>query len=139
LRGLLLDTGDGHQSFNLRGERAHLLVDPRRELLDGRGQLVDARQVYAAQEPVVLTEVAREGLDQSGSLGPHPAPGQLRHDLRVVLAVDERVQHRPPGGTQDIGGYCTDLNSRVLELFLQPLGLPAALDRQGRPVAGEVA
>src|ERR1019366_1799291 len=46
----------------------HLLVNPRRELLDGGGQLVDARQVHAAQERVVLTEAAGEGLDQAGIL-----------------------------------------------------------------------
>src|SRR5664280_1389996 len=72
--GGLLDPGDGHQAFNLWGERAHLLVDSRRELLDGGGQLVDARQVHAAQERVVLTKVAGQGLDQGGDLGSHPAP-----------------------------------------------------------------
>src|ERR1019366_10413089 len=64
----LLDPGDGHQVFNLWGERAHLRLDPRRELLDGGRQLVDARQVQAAQERVVLTEAAGEGLDQAGIL-----------------------------------------------------------------------
>jgi hypothetical protein len=136
--GGLLDPGDGHQAFNLWGERAHLLVYPRRELLDGGGQLVEARQVHAAQERVVLTKVAGQGLDQGGDLGSHPARGHIRHDLRVVLAFDERGQHRPPGDTQDVGGYRTDLNPGILELLLQPLGLPGTFNRQSSPVAGQV-
>lgn len=131
-----LTLGDGHQTFNLLGERARLRLNSRRELLNGGGQFVDARQVQAAQERVVLTRFARQCLNQGGDLGSQPAPGHRRHDPRVVLPGDERGQHRPPGDAQDVGGDGRDLNPGVFELLLQPLGFPGAFDRERGAVPG---
>jgi hypothetical protein len=40
--------GDGLQPLNLAGKRAHLLLDPRREFPDHRGELIDALQMDPA-------------------------------------------------------------------------------------------
>src|SRR5665647_1156327 len=117
----------GRISWSIRAESSSMVADNS-----------SMRVRCMRHKKVVLTKVAGEGLDQGGDLGSHPAPGHIRHDLRVVLAFDERGQHRPPGDTQDVGGYRTDLNPGVLELLLQPLGFPGTFDRQSGPVAGQV-
>jgi hypothetical protein len=53
LHGGPANAGDGLQQLNLPRKRAHLLLDPRRQLGDRGLELVDALQVQAAQERVV--------------------------------------------------------------------------------------
>jgi hypothetical protein len=48
---------DRHQPCQLGRERAHLLLDARRQLSDRRGELVDALQMQPAQKRVMLTKV----------------------------------------------------------------------------------
>ncbi len=77
LSDALTDPGQGDQVLKLVGERAHLLLDPPRQFQDRRRELVDALQVQAAQEGVVVTEVPGQRLLQLVDLGAHPGLGHL--------------------------------------------------------------
>lgn len=77
-----LDPGDGLESVEPVRERAHRLLDPRRELLDRGGQLIDTLEVQSAQERVVIAEVPGQCLDQGRDLGAHPSARHVRPILR---------------------------------------------------------
>src|SRR5207245_1971495 len=68
-----------------------------------------------------------------------PAFGQRGQRLGIVAAADERLEHRPAGHAQDVGGDGTKLDVRPLERLVEPLGLAAALLDQPSPVADELA
>jgi len=57
------------------------------------------------QEPVVFTEPAGQCLGEFGDLGPQPAFGEFGQCGRVALAIDQRLEHRPPGHPTDVGGH----------------------------------
>jgi hypothetical protein len=130
---------DRRQVLKVAGKRAHLLLDPRRQFCDRRGELVDALQTQPAQKRVVVTEVAGQRLHQLWDLRAHPGLGHLGEHLRVAFAVDQRGQHRPPGDPEDVGGHRRQLDPGVFEFLLQPLRLSAAFGQQCAPVAGQVS
>ena len=91
-----------------------------------------------AQERVVGAEIAGQRLHQLRDLRAHPAFGQLGQRDGVVLARDQRGQHRPSRDPEDVGGHRRQLDPGVLQFLLQPLRLPGALGGQRGPVAGQV-
>ena len=113
---------------------------PRRERGDGLVQVVDVGQHLRDQQPVMVGANRPSRASRSaGSLAAQPALGQLGQHLRVVGAGHQRVQHRPAGDAQHVGGHAGQLDPGVLQDLLQPLGLPGALLDQRLAVAGQVA
>jgi len=138
LSGALPHPRDGLQALDLAGERAHLFLDPGRELLNRRGELVDAVQVQLAQERVVLAEVPPQRLDQLGDLGAHPGVRQLGQHPGIPFPGDQRRQHRPPGLAQDVRRDAGQFDPGVFQFLLQPVGLPGAFSGQGGAVTGQI-
>jgi hypothetical protein len=64
---------------------------------------------------------------ERGQLGAKAAPGQLRQHLRVGGPANQRIEHRPSGGTKHAGGHRRELYPGILEHLLQTLDLPCAL------------
>jgi len=106
--------GDDEVPGATKGLDHHL--DPGGELVYGRGVVVDQVQVQAGQEGVVVTEAAGERLGEGGDLGALPPLGQIRQHGRVTLAVDERLEHGPPGHPADVARHRGQLDAGILEL-----------------------
>ena len=53
-------------------------------------------------------------------------------------ARNQRGEHVAPGLAQNVGGHRGQLDARVLEHLIQPLGLPAPLIDLGLAVAGQI-
>ena len=81
-------------------------------------------------------KAALERLAQGGELGAQLALGQIGEHLRVGRAGHERVEHRAPGGAQDVGGDAVvELDAGVLQRLVQPVGLALALGDLGLAIA----
>jgi hypothetical protein len=76
---------------------------------------------------VVVVEAAGERFDQGGVPEAQPPAGERGEHLGVALAGDQRLEHRPPGDTEDVAGDRGELDQGVLEQLLQPLRVPGAL------------
>src|SRR5215212_1541456 len=83
-------------------------------------------------------EAPLQSIPERGQLGAKAAPSQLRQDLRVGGPADQRVEHRPSGGTEHACGYRRELYPGILKHLLQTLDLPCALLDLRLAVAGEV-
>src|SRR5215207_8138638 len=83
-------------------------------------------------------EASLQSIPERRQLGAKAAPGQLRQDLRVGGPADQRVEHRPPGGTEHAGGHRRELYPGILEHLLQALDLPRALLDLRFAVTGEI-
>jgi len=75
--------------------------------------------VQPAHQGVMVPEAAFQGHRQVRDLGPHLAPGQLGQHRAAALAVDQRLDHRPPGLGRDGGGDGVDLDPGILEHVAQ--------------------
>ena len=133
------DPGDGADQLPEALKRLDHHLDPGGELADGLGVPVDQVQVHPGQEGVVLAETAVQGLGQLGDLRPQPTLGQIGQPGRVPIAGDQRLDHRPPGHAQDVGGHRGQLDPGILQQLLQPLDLPAAFAGDRGPGPGQVA
>jgi hypothetical protein len=87
------DAGHRIQLGDLGRERSDLLVDLRGQLLDLGGEVVDPLQHHPAEEPVMVVEVASQGLLELAELGAHARAGQLGEHLGVTLSCDHRLEH----------------------------------------------
>ena len=132
------DPADLIQPVDRWGERGDLGLDLGLQLGDVGAGLVDAAKHLGQQEPVMVAEVAGEGLLQLAELGAQAAAGQLRQRLGVPLARDQGGQHRPARDPEDVAGDHRQLDLGVLEQLLHPLLLRGAHPDQVRPVAGQV-
>ena len=103
------------KQFNVRLERAQLLLDRRREPLDLLVEEVQMRENRADQQRVIGIEAPLERFAQRRDLRPQPALGQLSEDLRVGRARDERVEHRAAGLAEDVGRDAVELDPGVLQ------------------------
>jgi hypothetical protein len=97
LRAAGLDADDAAQQLNRRGERAQLLLDGIREPVDLLVEGVDVREDRADPEGVMGVEVAFERFAQLRDLLAHLPARQLRQDVGVGGAGDQRVEHVAPG------------------------------------------
>ena len=105
LGGAPVDAGDGAQQVDLVLVGLDLGVDAGVEFADQGVEVVDVAQDLPAAEPVVVGEVADQGLGEGGLLPPHPAPGQRSQLLPVAFPGDERGEHVPAGDPEDVGGH----------------------------------
>ncbi|WP_294002294.1 hypothetical protein [Streptomyces sp.] len=93
----LADAGHGGQQLKLAGEREHLLLDPRGQLVDRPGEVVHAFQVQSAEERVVCAEVPGQRLDQCGELRSQAGFGHPRPGVDVAFTLDQGGEHGPSG------------------------------------------
>src|SRR4051794_430950 len=84
-------------------------------------------------------EVSLERLAQGGDLLAHLAPRELRQDLSVGLAGDERVEHVAARLAEDVGRDAVELDAGVIERLMQPVDLACAFLDLGLAIAREVA
>ncbi len=122
-------TGSGRAASSADGDESALLTPARRW---GAGGLFDAGGELG---PRAQVRWGREAAHVQPDLGDDRL-WRLRQDLRVTLAGDELVHHRPPGDAED--GYDRQLDQSVLQELLDPVLLPAPLGDQRDPVAGQV-
>lgn len=54
-------------------------------------------------------EAPLESISKLGQLGAQPSPGQLRQDLGIGSALDEGIEHHPPGNPQHLAGHRGEL------------------------------
>jgi len=133
------DPGDGADEFAEPLKRLDHHLDPLGQLVDRRGVPVDQIQVHACEERVVLVEPAVKRLSELGDLRPQPPLGQLRQRGGIAVAGDERLQHRPTGDAQDVGGDRGQLDSRILQELFQPLRFPRTFPSDSGACSSQVA
>ena len=134
----MADPGDGTNqvSESLKGFDQHL--DPGGDLLDRAGASVDQVQVYPGQERVMIGEPAGQRLGQGGDLQTQPSLGQIGQRRRVVLAVDQPLEHQPTRDTHDVRGYRRQFDPGVLQHLLEPLDLATPFAGDRGPGPGQV-
>ncbi len=138
LRAAPLNTGDRAQQFNVRSERAGLLLDRVGEPVDLLVQEIDVREDRTDPQGMHLVKAALKGLAQRGELDPQAALGEVGQNLRVGGAVDQRVEHRATGDPENVRGDAVQLDPGVLQRLMQTVGLPLALLDLGLAIPGEV-
>jgi len=60
---------------------------------------------------------------------------ELRQFFYLLLALDEGLQHRPPGSSQRVCSHPRQLDVGILQHRLNPVGDSIALLRQVHPIA----
>ena len=138
MRGDQADAGDLIELGYRRSERGDLLLDPRVEGGDIGGDRIDTADHLPQQERVMAGEITGERLLQHRDLLAHGAPGQLRQRLGVTLPGDQRGQHVPPRGPEDVRDHDGKLDLGVLQQLLHPVLLRGAGGDQVGAVAGQV-
>jgi hypothetical protein len=125
--GAPLHTGDRAEQLNRRRERADLLLDRLGEQADLLVEEVDVGEDRADHDPVLGVEAALERLPERRQLLAQLALRELGEHGRVGRTSAERVEHRPPGGAENVGRDAVELDAGVLEDLVQPVGLALAL------------
>jgi hypothetical protein len=128
--------GDRVQPLHDRRKRAQHLLDLRGDGPDRLIEIVDVGQDLADEEGMVPAEPPRERRAQGRQLRAQRAPGELRQDRRVGRARHQRGEHRPARHAEDVARDAGELDARVLEHLVQPIGLADALLGERRPIAG---
>ena len=77
-------------------------------------------------------------LGQLRDLGAQAPLGQIGQHGRVMLAIDQRLQHQPARHAGDVAGHRGQLDPGILQQLLQPLDLPAAFSSHRRAGPGQV-
>lgn len=83
-------------------------------------------------------EASREGLLEGGEFLPELASRQVGEDGGIGGALEEGLQHGPPGDPEDVGRHRGELDPRILEDLVEPVRLPAPLLDEDLAVPGEV-
>jgi hypothetical protein len=97
------------------------------------------RQELADQQPVMLgPEPPGQRLPQRRQLLPQAALGQVGEDLRVMGALDERLQHQPGRDPKRPGRHARQLDPGSLQDLVQPLEFPGALLDLRGAIPGQV-
>src|SRR6266550_5014850 len=130
-RGVGTGVGVGGGWWPGGGDGRDRLVDLAGELVDLGAQGVVLVEQHPGQVGVVGVEPAGQRFDQRGLLDPHPALGQGGQPPRVAFSADQRLDHRPAGDPEDVGGHGRQLDQGVFEQLLHPLPDPG-------PVGGNV-
>jgi hypothetical protein len=138
LRGGEPDRGDRVELVDLVRERRASVGDPGVEAGDLAAEAIDVGQHRVQDRGVVVGEEPAQRLLQRGGLGPQPAPGHRREDLRVPLAGDQGVHHRPTGHPEQVADHRGQLDLGVFEQLLHPLHLAPTVADQRTPVARQV-
>ena len=116
-----------HSSSTAGRERAELLLDRVGEPVDLLVEEVEVGEDRADHQRVMGVEAALQRLAQRRELRAQPALGEVGEHLGVGRARNERVEHRPAGLAEDVGGDAVELDAGVLERLVQPVGLALAL------------
>jgi hypothetical protein len=132
------DAGDGHEPVELVAKGLEPVVDLRGEPGAGGVGGVDAGQHLADQDRVVGVESTQQRLLQLGRLAAQRGASQPGQHDGIALSVDQRVEHRSAGDTDDAGGDRAKFDAGVFEVFLQPLHFPGAFLDDRLAVAGQV-
>jgi hypothetical protein len=90
------------------------------------------------KQRVQWLEPAFERLPEQRDLLAQLASGEVGEQLGVGGAVAERVKHRPTRDSKDVGRDAVELDPRVLERLVQPVGLALALLHLRLAVAGQL-
>ena len=87
---------------------------------------------------MVVGKPAGQRLLQSRDLRPHPGRSQIGQCLRVAFPGDQRLDHRPAGDAEGVGGDRGQLDAGVFQDLLQPPQFPGALLDQAGAVSGQI-
>ena len=91
------------------------------------------------QAVTLATEATGERLAELRQLLAQAALGELGQQLGLVRARDKRIEHAPHRDAERLRGDARELDAGVLEHFVQPLHLAAALLDLRLALAGQVA
>src|SRR6476659_45191 len=86
---------NAHQQLPGAPKGLHRRLDPSVQAGDVGVVCVDPVQEQPGHESMVVTEPPGQRLGQRGDLRTHPRLHKLRDRRRILLAVDQRLQHRP--------------------------------------------
>jgi hypothetical protein len=116
------DAGDrgGQRDGRLPG-RAQLGLDRLRQLGDVLVQEVQVREDRTDDQRVVGLKAALERFFELGELLAQKALGEVGEHLGIGGAGHQRVEHRPPGDAEDVGGDAVELDAGVLQRLVQPV------------------
>ena len=82
---------------------------------------------------MVGPKASGQRLPQRRQLLAQRAARQVGQDLGIAGAPREGVEHGAPGDPEDIAGHRRQLDARVLEHLLEPVGLAGVFaDQRGR-------
>jgi hypothetical protein len=95
-------------------------------------------QQFLEQEPMVRRDATVERRLERGNLPAQQPPREVSELRRVVLARDERLEHRAPRRAERIGGDRRELHIRIFQHLLDPIRDAIALLTEGDPIAREI-
>ena len=128
LGGAPLHAGDRAEQLNRRRRKGAIcssIASESRSICSSRKSMW--ARICADDQRVLGVEAALERLAQRRQLLAQLPFGELGEHRRVGRARDERVEHRPAGLAEDVGGDAVELDPGVLEDLVQPVGLALAL------------
>jgi hypothetical protein len=121
LCGAPLNAGDAAQQLNGCRERGDAFLDRVGEPVDLCIEEVQVGEDRADQQRVQVVEATLQRLAQRGELLAQAALGQLGKNVGLGGAGHERVEHRPAGGAQQVGGDAVELDVGFLQRLVHPL------------------
>ena len=113
-------SGDGLDARNGLQQRQHFLewsqaaLDFRLDLGDRLIQCVDVRQDLPDQHQVVRLDTTLQRLAQFRKLGSESSAGQVGQDVRVLLTIQQRCEHRAAAEAEHVGRDRGELDSLML-------------------------
>jgi hypothetical protein len=121
------------------GEGPRLGLDAGIEERDLLVQQLDVAQQPLEHERVVVGDAPDQRLPQLRLLLAQDSPRQCGQVLGIAFPRDERLEHRPPGGAEHIGGDGGERDGGRLQDLLDSIGVPGAVLDQLPAEAGQLA
>ena len=138
-RGAPIDPRDAIQASQLFRKRGEGALNFRAEGADRFVQIVQMRQELANEEGMMRPKAAGQCRAEGGQLAAQPAPREVGQERGIGGPVGERVQHGAPRDAENVAGDRRQLDPRILQGLVQPVGDARAILNEGFAVARQVA
>jgi len=96
-------------------------------------------QEVTDEEGMMGPKAPDQGVTQRGELLPELTARQVGQDVGIGGALHQRLEHGAPRGPEDVARHRRQLDARVLEHLLQPIGLAGVLVDQRFAVSREIS
>jgi hypothetical protein len=132
------DAGDRAQQLNRRCERAELLFDRGRELVDCLVEVVDVRDPPDDHD-VLGVETALQRFPQRGDLLRNRPRARSASTTGSVVPDTSASEHRAPGLAHHVANDAVELDPGVLHHLVQPVHLALEIADLALAIPGQVA